>query len=117
MPYAIGESCVDERDGSCVEVCPVDCIYEGHRKLYIHPGECIDCGACAEVCPNGAPVVVWRGSAPDPVAAEDAVFFARPLPGRDTALGSLGGASSGPPIGVDTEAVAAYEPPASDGSG
>lgn len=51
MTYVIGEACVDVRDLSCVQVCPVDCIYEGARTLYIHPSECIDCGACESVCP------------------------------------------------------------------
>jgi NAD-dependent dihydropyrimidine dehydrogenase PreA subunit len=39
------------KDKACVEVCPVDCIYEGETMLYIHPDECIDCGACEPVCP------------------------------------------------------------------
>jgi len=51
MTYVIGEACVDVKDLACVDVCPVDCIYEGKRTLYIHPIECIDCGACESVCP------------------------------------------------------------------
>jgi len=54
MTYVITEPCIDVIDKSCVEVCPVDCIHfeEGtDRKLYIDPGECIDCGACEPVCP------------------------------------------------------------------
>lgn len=51
MTYVIGKSCVDVMDRSCVEECPVDCIYEGERALYIHPDECVDCGACEPVCP------------------------------------------------------------------
>ena len=51
MTYVIGPSCVDVKDRSCVDVCPVDCIYEGMRTLYIHPDECIDCGVCEAVCP------------------------------------------------------------------
>lgn len=54
MPYVIGESCIDIMDKSCVEECPVDCIYEGGRMLYIHPDECIDCGACEPACPMDA---------------------------------------------------------------
>jgi NAD-dependent dihydropyrimidine dehydrogenase PreA subunit len=46
MAYVITEACVDIRDRSCVNECPVDCIYEGNRQFYIHPDECIDCGAC-----------------------------------------------------------------------
>ena len=54
MTYVITSPCVDVQDQSCVEVCPVDCIYfeEGvDRMLYIHPDECIDCGACEPACP------------------------------------------------------------------
>jgi hypothetical protein len=46
MPYVITEACKDTKDRACVDVCPVDCIYEGAEQLYIHPDECIDCGAC-----------------------------------------------------------------------
>ena len=51
MTYIIAEPCVDVKDKACVPACPVDCIYEGPRMLYIHPEECIDCGACVEPCP------------------------------------------------------------------
>jgi NAD-dependent dihydropyrimidine dehydrogenase PreA subunit len=51
MPYIITEPCIDIKDKSCVDVCPVDCIYEGEKMLYIHPDECIDCGACEPECP------------------------------------------------------------------
>ena len=51
MAYVIAEPCVNVKDKACVEVCPVDCIYEGETMLYIHPEECIDCGACVEPCP------------------------------------------------------------------
>ena len=51
MPYIIAEPCINVKDKACVEVCPVDCIYEGETMLYIHPDECIDCGACEPVCP------------------------------------------------------------------
>ena len=51
MTYIIGLPCVDLKDRACVEECPVDCIYEGNRMLYIHPEECVDCGACEPVCP------------------------------------------------------------------
>ena len=44
MPYVIAEPCINVKDKACVEVCPVDCIYEGKDMLYIHPDECIDCG-------------------------------------------------------------------------
>src|SRR5437870_13501721 len=51
MPYIIAEPCINVKDKACVEVCPVDCIYEGETMLYIHPDECIDCGSCEPVCP------------------------------------------------------------------
>lgn len=51
MTYIIAEPCVDIKDRACVDECPVDCIYEGPRMLYIHPEECVDCGACEPVCP------------------------------------------------------------------
>ena len=53
MAYVIAEPCVDVKDKSCVEVCPVDCIHgkDEDRQLYINPDECIDCGACEPACP------------------------------------------------------------------
>lgn len=54
MPFIIAEPCVGVKDKSCVEVCPVNCIYEGEDQYYIHPDECIDCGACEPECPWGA---------------------------------------------------------------
>ena len=54
MTYVITEPCIGTKDGSCVEVCPVDCIYEGEDQFYIHPDECIDCGACEPACPTKA---------------------------------------------------------------
>ncbi|HUE96547.1 MAG TPA: ferredoxin [Longimicrobiaceae bacterium] len=51
MTYIIAEPCIGTKDRSCVDVCPVDCIYEGEEMLYIHPDDCIDCGACEPVCP------------------------------------------------------------------
>ena len=51
MPYVITEACIGVKDKSCVDVCPVDCIYEGEQMLFIHPDECIDCGACEPECP------------------------------------------------------------------
>ena len=54
MTYIIAEPCIDTLDRGCVDVCPVDCIYEGADMLYIHPDECIDCGACVDECPVSA---------------------------------------------------------------
>jgi ferredoxin len=56
MTYVITETCIDVKDKSCVEVCPVDCIHgsDDDRMLYIDPSECIDCGACVDPCPVDA---------------------------------------------------------------
>jgi NAD-dependent dihydropyrimidine dehydrogenase PreA subunit len=51
VTYIIAEPCIDIKDRSCIEVCPVDCIHEADRLLVIDPGECIDCGACVSECP------------------------------------------------------------------
>jgi NAD-dependent dihydropyrimidine dehydrogenase PreA subunit len=69
VTYVINEPCIGEKDASCTEVCPVDCIhptpgeegFENEPQLYIDPEECIDCDACVEVCPV------------DAITAEDAV--------------------------------------------
>jgi NAD-dependent dihydropyrimidine dehydrogenase PreA subunit len=57
MAFVITEACIDEATQDCIDVCPVDCIHfepEADRKLYIDPGECIDCGACQPACPVDA---------------------------------------------------------------
>ena len=54
MTYVIAQPCVDVKDRACVDECPVDCIYEGERSLYINADECVDCGACEPVCPTEA---------------------------------------------------------------
>ena len=53
MTFIIAQPCVGETDRSCVDVCPVDCIYEAeeHDMLLINPEDCIDCAACEPVCP------------------------------------------------------------------
>src|SRR5690349_2839683 len=100
---------IDITDRSCIEECPVDCIYEGARKLYINPGECIDCGACEPACPVEAISQDRRvpGGQEDFVA-DNARFFTEPLPGRDQPLGNADGGMAGGPIGVDTDLVAAW---------
>ena len=109
MAYVINEHCIDELDGSCVQSCPVDCIYEGLRKRYINPDECIDCGACLPECPVDA--IFAPGESPGPHWIEDnAAFFSQALPGRHTALGSPGGAGPAGPVGADTPLVAAWKP-------
>lgn len=56
MTYVITNACIDVQDQSCIEVCPVDCIYfdDDDRMCYVHPVECIDCAACESACPVGA---------------------------------------------------------------
>ena len=51
MTYIVIESCIKCKLMDCVEVCPVDCFYEGENMLVIHPDECIDCGVCEPECP------------------------------------------------------------------
>ena len=59
MPFIITDPCIGTKDSACVDVCPVDCIhprkdepeFEAATMLYIHPEECIDCGACVPACP------------------------------------------------------------------
>jgi ferredoxin len=59
MPFIITDPCIGTKDAACVDVCPVDCIhprrdeseFEQTTMLYIHPDECIDCGACVPACP------------------------------------------------------------------
>mgnify|MGYP003342475449 CR=1 FL=1 len=103
MTYVISQPCVDLKDKACVEECPVDCIYEGERMLYIHPDECVDCGACEPVCPVEA--IFYEDDVPAQYAdytAANADFFAE--------LGSPGGASKLGLIERDAVIVAALPP-------
>ena len=66
-----------------MDECPVDCIYEGARMLYIHPDECVDCGACEPVCPVKA--IYYEDDVPEPLRPyidENVKFFTDTLPGR-----------------------------------
>jgi ferredoxin len=54
MTYVVTENCIKCKYTDCVEVCPVDCFYEGENMLVIHPEECIDCGVCEPECPADA---------------------------------------------------------------
>lgn len=111
MSYIVGPDCIDVLDRSCIEVCPVDCIYVGDRKSYINAAECIDCGACEVECPVTA-IVVDRVAKKDTVLSgfmEDSVaFFEEVLPGRSDPLGNPGGATSVGDLGVDTSFVADF---------
>jgi NAD-dependent dihydropyrimidine dehydrogenase PreA subunit len=84
MPFFIADACIDVMDRSCIDECPVDCIYEGARKLYINPRECIDCGACEPACPQDA---IYTDIKPPAEVAEyiedNRRFFAELLPGRE----------------------------------
>ena len=114
MTYVIGKPCVDVMDRSCIEECPVDCIYEGARALYIHPDECVDCGACEPVCPVEA--IYYEDDLPEelePYLSDNAAFFADTLQGREAPLGSPGGAAKIGRLGVDTPLVA--EAPRAEG--
>ena len=111
MTYVIGQPCVDVKDRACVEECPVDCIYEGARMLYIHPDECVDCGACEPVCPVEA--IYYEDDLPEPLqpyTEENVKFFTDTLPGQARPLGSPGGAAKLGPVDVDTPMVAALPP-------
>jgi NAD-dependent dihydropyrimidine dehydrogenase PreA subunit len=112
MTYVVTDACVDVLDRSCLEECPVDCIYEGERKMYVNPVECIDCGACELACPTAATIadrdLLGTGNAW--LVADNAAFFEAVLPGRDAPLGAPGGAAHLGRVGVDTAAVAALPP-------
>ncbi|PKR88155.1 ferredoxin [Pleomorphomonas diazotrophica] len=54
MTYVVTDNCIACKYTDCVEVCPVDCFYEGENMLVIHPDECIDCGVCEPECPAEA---------------------------------------------------------------
>lgn len=112
MPYVIADPCIDVTDRSCMEECPVDCIYEGDRKLYINPFECIDCGNCEPACPVEA--IAPDRRVPEeraPFIEDNKRFFTEPLPGHEVPLGQPGGASAVGRVGIDTELVAAYRLP------
>ena len=103
MTYVIAEPCVDLLDRACVEECPVDCIYEGERMLYIHPDECVDCGACEPVCPVEA--IFYEDDVPaqwGEYTRANVDFF--------NDLGSPGGASKVGKTGTDDPFVTALPP-------
>ncbi|HKX79407.1 MAG TPA: ferredoxin FdxA [Novosphingobium sp.] len=54
MTYVVTDACIRCKYMDCVEVCPVDCFYEGENMLVINPSECIDCGVCEPECPAEA---------------------------------------------------------------
>ncbi len=103
MTYVIAEPCVDVMDRSCIEECPVDCIYEGGRMLYIQPDECVDCGACEPVCPVEA--IYYEDDVPEQwkdYTKANADFFVE--------LGSPGGASKVGAVNDDPPLIADLPP-------
>lgn len=103
MTYVIALPCVDVMDRACVEECPVDCIYEGQRTLYIHPDECVDCGACEPVCPTEA--IYYEDDLPEDLeewADINASFFDE--------IGSPGGAAREGAYDYDEPRVAELPP-------
>jgi NAD-dependent dihydropyrimidine dehydrogenase PreA subunit len=111
VTYVIVLPGVDVKDRACVEECPADCIYEGGRSLYIHPDECVDCGACEPACPVEA--IYYEDDVPDKWAvhtADNARFFTDILPGLDLPLGSPGGAAKLGALPADTPLVAGLRP-------
>ena len=56
MTYVITQPCIDVKDGTCIDVCPMDCIHgtDQDKMLFIDPEECIDCGGCVPACPVNA---------------------------------------------------------------
>jgi ferredoxin len=106
MTYVIAEPCIDVKDKACVDECPVDCIYEGPRMLYIQPDECVDCDACVPVCPVTA--IFPEDDLPSEwkaFTAANADWFADSV----TGLGSPGGAAQAGPQSVDEPTVANWE--------
>jgi len=103
VTYVIALPCVDLKDKACVEECPVDCIYEGDRMLYIHPDECVDCGACEPVCPSEA--IFYEDDLPEKWNEYTQVnkdFF--------STLGSPGGAQKVGKTSNDPEMIKALPP-------
>jgi NAD-dependent dihydropyrimidine dehydrogenase PreA subunit len=78
MPFVITDPCIGTKDTACVDVCPVDCIhprkdepeFEQTTMLYIHPEECIDCGACVPACPVSA---IYDGHDATPASQKDLI--------------------------------------------
>ncbi len=108
VTYVIGFPCVDVKDRACVDECPVDCIYEGQRSLYIHPDECVDCGACEPACPVEA--IFYEEDVPGEwkdYTRANAEFFGE--------LGSPGGAARLGLIETDHPLIAALPPQRDEG--
>ncbi|MFG2820822.1 ferredoxin [Kitasatospora sp. NPDC048365] len=104
MTFVIALPCVDVKDMACVDECPLDCIYEGERMLYIQPDECTDCGACEPVCPVEA--IFYEDDTPEEWRVFNAVnaeFFAD--------IGTPGSSAKVGPFPKDHPVVAALPGP------
>jgi len=109
VAHVITTACIDVKDGACVKCCPVDCIYEGARTLYIHPDECIDCGVCVSACPTQAIYEDLRLPAGmRDFAAINREFFEAAVSG----LGSPGGAADVGAVPCDHPGIARWAPAA-----
>jgi NAD-dependent dihydropyrimidine dehydrogenase PreA subunit len=103
VTYVIAQPCVNVKDKACIDECPVDCIYEGKRSMYIHPDECVDCGACEPVCPVEA--IYYEDDVPEQWSqyqTANVEFFSE--------LGSPGGAAKLGMIDRDHPIIAALDP-------
>ncbi|MCB0924110.1 MAG: 4Fe-4S binding protein [Mycobacterium sp.] len=111
MTYVITTACVDVKHKACAQECPVDCIYEGDRTMYINPDECVECGACKLLCEVDA--IYHESELPESerkFLADNAAFFTDVLPGREAPIGAPGGAQDFGPVGVDTPMVSGLPP-------
>jgi NAD-dependent dihydropyrimidine dehydrogenase PreA subunit len=86
-------------DKSCIDECPVDCIYEGDRMLYIHPDECVECGRCEPVCPEIS--IFHHEDLPEESARFERINAEFFTVLGDPPLGSPGGARKAGPAGAD----------------
>lgn len=103
MTYVVTENCIKCKYTDCVEVCPVDCFYEGENFLVINPDECIDCGVCEPECPAEAIIPDTEGDVqqwldintkyaavwPNITAKKDALADADDWNGKDGKLADL----------------------------
>ena len=106
MTYTIAEPCIDVKDKACIDECPVDCIYEGERMLYIQPVECVDCAACEPACPVEA--IFYEDDVPDEwkmYTPWNAEYFEPQV----TGLGAPGGAAAVGNSGKDHPEIATRE--------
>ena len=134
MTYVIASPCVDVMDKACLDACPIDCIYTGERMLYIHPVECVDCGACEPVCPvdciyeGGRMLYIQPDECVDcgacePACPVTAIFYEDDVPSEwkqftpinaeffsdsVSGLGSPGGAAQTGPVVADHPTVASW---------